>query len=105
MTGQDPIGPRPAPVLTTATVRVELARFAEAMEAKLKANDHKASPNTQTTLYHLVRLRQELDELAEALIGGNPVAIQDECCDVAAFASFIWGLLDEERRAEHGGTP
>ena len=41
-------------------------------------------------------LRDEMDELEEALCDGNPAAITDECIDVANFAVMIAHFVRED---------
>jgi len=62
--------------------------FAQDMERKLLANDHK--PNKYQgmgNLWLIMRLRQETGELTRALAAGKNVP--DEAADVANFAMFI----------------
>lgn len=106
---KDPIGPRPTPVrvcATTRPIRVELMRFAEALEAKLSANDHKAHWSTVTLEHLLSRLVDEVEELAGALDADTGLVdedIQSEACDVAAFAMFIWDVIEARKVLESGG--
>lgn len=74
--------------------------FAEKLELLLAANGRRAfwreSPQTtfwrespQTT-WLIVRLRLEVEHIAEAMATGQNV--RDECLNVAAFAMMIWDL-------------
>jgi hypothetical protein len=59
------------------------------MRAKLEANEHKGSWR-RTPTYLLMRgLRDELEELADALIANTPEAVVKEAADVANFALMI----------------
>lgn len=86
-------GPRPA-----------VREFADRMEAKLRANDHKPDWRQQRFSYLLARLGQEVAELEEALRAvaeasaanrtlaetfGLCEAVADEAADVANFAMMI----------------
>ena len=81
------------------TVRKCVAEFAEAMEEKLSANDHKGGWDRSSVTYLLERLRQEVDELDLAASKTcshcgvahepNTKRIIDEAADVANFAMMI----------------
>ncbi len=68
--------------------------FAAEMVAKLAENSHKAHWGTEANTRLLRRLREEVDELRDALIDGHPREIIRECADVANFAMMI---ADNER--------
>ena len=84
--------PRSKPQQVNITVRPEVARFAEAMERKLAANDHKPHWRRYSTVHLLTRLFDEFLELQEAVDDGVPERIRDEAVDVAAFAMMIWDM-------------
>jgi NTP pyrophosphatase (non-canonical NTP hydrolase) len=68
-------------------------RFAEAMEAKLRKNDHKKHYKNDTVGELLYKLYEEVDELNDAIHYGSlspGVDIRDEAVDVANFAMMIW---------------
>ena len=80
--------------------RSDVEWFADAMEAKLKANDHKGGWDADEPVELLRRLREETAELAKLVkpTGGislvmlddpERVAILAEAADVANFAMFI----------------
>jgi hypothetical protein len=74
-----------------------LRAFVGDMRAKLEANEHKGSWR-ETPYFLLMRgLRDELEELADALIGQNWEAVIKESADVANFAMMI---ADRARRAK-----
>lgn len=73
----------------TITVRPEVAKFAELMEEKLAENDHKGHWSEAPWDYHVERLQQEVEELHDALIQGNPRLIAEEAADVGNFAMFL----------------
>jgi hypothetical protein len=96
----DPIGGRPPVKYRTVRVREELARFAEAMEEKLLANDHKTHWNTVSLTYLRHRLGMELEELDRAFISGaGEEQVQGEAVDVANFAMMLY---DNIRRNADG---
>ena len=81
-------------------VRKQVANFAEAMEVKLKQNDHKEhwSEESIDSLYDmLVEEKEELrKELAFAYRDPDDFDIeqaQEEAIDVANFAMMIWDNL------------
>ena len=66
-----------------------LCLFAARMSAKLRQNEHKGSWDNCNYDYLLNRLRQETEELAEAIAGGTATDVIDEAADVANFAMMI----------------
>lgn len=76
--------------MTSVSVREEVARFARVMEAKLRVNDHKAHWRDTSIMDLLIRLREEVDELAQEVVAGtDPLAIVFEAADVADIAMMI----------------
>lgn len=76
----------------TIRVRPEVARFAELMEQKLRANDHKGHWLGSSLSYLIARLREECGELIDAVLyeeDSTPGHITEEAADVANFAMFI----------------
>jgi NTP pyrophosphatase (non-canonical NTP hydrolase) len=76
----------------TIRVRPEVARFAELMEQKLRANDHKGHWRGSSLSYLIARLREECGELIDAVLyeeDSTPGHITEEAADVANFAMFI----------------
>jgi len=69
--------------------RVSILDFAEDMERKLKANDHKGGWLFTDTMLLLTRLEQEVVELRQAYMNNEWERIVDECADVANFAMMI----------------
>lgn len=78
-------------------LRPEVQAFAEAMERRLQANDHKPGWKHDTVLSLQVRLDEEVAELDEAVHGtATKERILDEAADVANFAMMIadrWDTL------------
>ena len=70
-------------------MRAAVRRFAEAMERKLKTNDHKRSWKDCDEQYLSMRLTQERHELRRACQCGDAATILDEAADVANFAMMI----------------
>jgi len=62
--------------------------FSRKLEQMLKANGRGVSWREMRWTWLLMRLRQEVEELAEAMSTGQDV--RKECFDVAAFAIMIW---------------
>ena len=72
-------------------ITIPLLWFAGRMTHKLQLNDHKGSWKNCSNEYLLTRLKQELDELIEAMTpdGLNKIdeeAVINEAADVANFA-------------------
>lgn len=68
-------------------LRPEVRAFAAAMEKQLRANDHKGGWQEEKVLWLLGRLREETDELSNALECRDCVLA--EAADVANFAMMI----------------
>ncbi len=81
-------GPSPAAPLTPE-LREPVRRFAETMEQRLRANDHKGGWTRCEVLWLLGRLREEVEELEREILRGEPAAIVHEAADVANFAMMI----------------
>jgi NTP pyrophosphatase (non-canonical NTP hydrolase) len=79
--------------ITDLDVRTEVARFALAMEAKLRANDHKRPWRYCPLQYLSMRLTQERRELVDAIAARKDVI--GECADVANFAMMIADKVGE----------
>lgn len=77
-------------------VRDEAQWFAQQMERKLQANDHKEGWRRMTTAWLLKRLRQEVDEIEVALKAGKLDDIVSECADVGNFAMMIADKATDE---------
>jgi len=77
-------------------IRDEVVWFARAMEAKLKANDHKHHWHGAEMNYLSVRLTQERKELSAAIASRDPERILNEAADIANFCMMI---ADNARRA------
>lgn len=85
-------------------MRESLERFVQAMDRELAANDHKPGWQRDKTLDLLERLREEVDELEDAIVTGlmadeqscsNDLDVEKEAADVANFAMMI---ADNARR-------
>lgn len=71
-------------------IRPEVMAFARLMEAKLRANDHKGGWRYDSPGELFDRLREEVDELQDVLIGqADPAVVGDEAADVANFALML----------------
>lgn len=74
-------------------IRPEVMKFAEAMERKLRKNDHKGGWNTSEFWYLSTRLEEERRELDRAIIravrSNKWKAVIGEAVDVANFAMMI----------------
>ena len=79
------------------TPREEVTWFAGKMEEVLRENDWKGGWQKMSAVEILERLRQEIDELFEALLSdptagvfpASPDQLIKECADVANFAMFF----------------
>ena len=63
--------------------------FACDMKNKLAKNRHKEHWGNYDYRYMLDRIEEELTELYQAVLDGNPEDIIQECADVANFAMMI----------------
>lgn len=79
-------------------IRKAVMQFAEAMERKLRENDHKGKVTEVRFDYALERIWDEVRELDRVGHGHVNIsttkeecsAIKDECIDVANFAMMAW---------------
>lgn len=72
------------------TLRPEVRWFAEQMELKLRANDHKPGWKDDAVVDLLTRLEEELAELREAIDESEPAQrVIEEAADVANFCLMI----------------
>lgn len=67
--------------------------FAKEMDRKLQENSQKGGWEDCDESYLIERLRQEVDELEEAINEKEVHEIKSECADVANFAMMIWDNL------------
>ena len=74
-------------------VRAEVRAFALAMEAKLRANDHKRHWRNFSAMWLMHRLEQEVGELRRALMECRSEDVEGEAADVANFAMMIADLF------------
>lgn len=73
-------------------MREEVLSLVESMEAKLSSNRHKRNwkhYGAQELLWFFLKLREEVDELEEALMNGTVDDIKQEVADVCNFGLFI----------------
>jgi NTP pyrophosphatase (non-canonical NTP hydrolase) len=74
--------------------RKEVRVFAALMEHKLKKNDHKPNFENTDINYLLERLKEEVQELHEAVANESWFEVMLEAADVANFACIIvWNIL------------
>lgn len=86
-------------------VRPEVAAFALAMEAKLRANDHKTGWRDQPIEAHIGLLKIEMMELDVALEFLTFDDVCKECVDIANFALIIRNkLMTQGQSAFKGAT-
>ena len=69
--------------------RPEVVWFADAMERKLRENDHKRHWTGMGMQYLSMRLTQERKELYAAIASGDPTLVLDEAADIANFAMMV----------------
>lgn len=75
----------PAPL----ALRQSVATFAQAMEEKLRENDHKGGWRACDMQYLSMRLTQEREELRRAVERGDSEEVLREAADVANFCMMI----------------
>ena len=79
--------------------REAIVKFTEAMENKLKQNDHKRHWSQCGMTYLLNRLKEEVEELVEAVELCEPSdEVKKECADVANFAMMIFDIMGNRRQ-------
>jgi hypothetical protein len=83
------------------TPRKEVAVFAQMMERKLKAKDHKGGWSNRAIQDLLSRLRGEIEELQSCVDENSIIGILDETVDVANFAMMIADKVRGERDANN----
>ncbi|HVY65917.1 MAG TPA: hypothetical protein VHH11_13935 [Gammaproteobacteria bacterium] len=84
------------------SLRPQVRAFAEAMEAQLRANDHKGGWQECSLAYLYGRVAEELEELSAETDRAerDTAAVRREAADVAAFVMMIadvCGALTEPR--------
>jgi len=78
----------------SVAIRDEVMQFARMMEVKLRLNDHKAEwPSIRVLSWYTNRLRDELNELEEALAYGDIRGIVNELVDCANFEMMMADVL------------
>ena len=74
-------------------MRVEVKKFAEMMELKLRRHDRKRGPagwKDEEPLWLLARLKEEVAELEKAVVAGSTgILVRHEAADVGNFAMMI----------------
>ena len=86
-------------------LREELKLFASCMEETLKQNDHKTGWKTMYIGDLLIRLREETEELEQAIISSKTAdksLVKKEACDVANFAMMIFDICHNSEHALKG---
>lgn len=84
-------------------LRSSVKQFAQAMERKLRENDHKGGWDETTDACLIERLFEEANELSWAMsrVGDGPPPdphrVVDECADVANFAMMIADKARKDR--------
>lgn len=80
-------------------MRGSVHRFAQVMEMQLKANDHKPGWENDPIRGLYEHLKEEVDELKEALDNVDIEEALKECADVANMAMMVWDNLDRAIRS------
>ncbi len=78
-------------------VRPELRQFAEAMELRLRENDHKSGWDEMGVPSAVERCLDEWRELDHALLVGSAFDQMHEAEDLANFAFFAWWNARKDR--------
>lgn len=87
-------------------MRHEVKTFAQCMEHKLKKNDHKGGWEGVTNERLFELLRQEVDELEQAMLNEPTLNIVFEAADIANFAMMIgWNSLRQLVTPEQEDKP
>lgn len=76
----------------------DLQRFFDAMVYKLRRNAHKGRWEDMDLNDALPRLREEVDELQEAIAAGSTMEITMEAADVANFALIVANIALESKK-------
>lgn len=87
-------------------VRQEVKNFAKVMEYKLARNDFKnqwRDRGAEDSKWFLDRLKDEVQELEEALEEGSALDVILETADVANFAMMIADVFSREHELNLGG--
>ena len=90
--------------VATIMARPDVYQFSLAMEVVLAAHDEDRGErgwiNSSCSVRWFVdRLREEAEELSEAMNNADPDNVQKECVDVANFAMMIFTILEERDNA------
>lgn len=92
----------PRSIVSNPGLRESLQNFAEAMEQKLRKNDHKGGWEGLSFEMLLDYLKLELHELEVALKHESPKDVAKEAVDIANFALMIWQVgIWRSARGEH----
>lgn len=81
------------------TICPEIRRLAQSMAYKLDLNAHKRCwqhYGRPEAYWFLTKLREEVEELQDAMLRGSAVDVMLEAADVANFAMFIHDLAHRE---------
>lgn len=79
-----------------------IAYCTDKFERRAREKNKTVEPWKDSTINHLTeRLLEEVNELFDAIMGGNPEHVMDECKDVANFA---WIIYEKARLEEDHGT-
>lgn len=84
--------------------RVEVQRFALAMEERLQANDHKGGWQGCDRRYLVRRLHEEMAELETALQKWPKAEVRREAADLANFAMMIADQFGDLDKFDHVHT-
>ena len=74
-------------------IRINILRFAKAMERTLQKNDHKGGWETCTQGYLRRRMKDEVRELDRAFKKKDVGSVKQECTDIANFAMMIFDTI------------
>lgn len=77
--------------------RRALLAFTAIMWVKLRENAHKRHWSELPSQWLLGRIKDELQELQDAILAGDPVAIRREAADVANLAMMVADNAEKER--------
>nr|WP_319776000.1 hypothetical protein [uncultured Sphaerochaeta sp.] len=82
---------------TQERIDADISAFVETMRYKLAQNNHKGYWDKSTLLRLANRVKEELDEVVDAILTGTLEDVQNEAADVGNFAMFIHSNAKREQ--------
>lgn len=82
---------------TQERIDADISAFVDTMRYKLDQNEHKGYWDKSTLLSLAIRVKEELDEVVDAILTGTLEDVQHEAADVGNFAMFIHSNAKREQ--------